>query len=102
MGGALSAEARRTITDRFARNLVSARKAAGISQELLGFGASLHRTEIGMLERGERIPRLDTLVKLAAVLNVSVGQLIEGIGWEAPELSGGQFSVARGGDGASE
>lgn len=102
MGDPLSVEARRTIGGRFARNLIAARNAAGLSQEMLGFGASLHRTEIGTLERGERVPRLDTLVKLAGVLNVSVGRLIDGIEWEAPDLGGGRFSVAQGQDDTSE
>jgi len=41
----------------------------------------LHRTEIGMLERGVRLPRVDTLIKLAGALEVSVDDLVEGIEW---------------------
>lgn len=54
------------VAKRFAANLVQARKAAGISQEELGFRASLHRTQIGILERGIRLPRIDTLVRLGS------------------------------------
>jgi transcriptional regulator with XRE-family HTH domain len=42
-------------------NVLLARRRAGISQEELGFLSMLHRTEIGQLERGIRIPRMDTV-----------------------------------------
>ncbi len=96
MSASLDPQVRRAISERFAQNMRAARKAADLSQERLGFGASLHRTEIGMLERGFRIPRLDTLVKMAAVLNVSLDELARGIYWQVPDLGGGAFAVARG------
>ena len=37
-----------------------------------------------MLERGARVPRIDTLIKLAAALAVPVGALLEGIEWTVP------------------
>lgn len=37
----------------------------GFSQEEVGLRAGLHRTEIGLLERGERLACIDTLLKLA-------------------------------------
>jgi hypothetical protein len=39
------------------------------------------RTEVGMLESGARIPRLDTLVKLIGSLEVSADELLDGIEW---------------------
>lgn len=73
---------------RFAENLVRARRLVGLSQETLGLLAGLHRTEIGKLEYGERIPRIDSIVKLASVLEVSVDQLVAGLTWEAPRRAG--------------
>jgi len=70
----------------FGANLVAARKRAGLSQEALGFRASLHRTEVGLLERGATVPRIDTLIKLASALNLPPGDLLEGIGWEPGEV----------------
>lgn len=70
-----------TLADRFGRNLVRCRKRAGLSQEELGFRASLHRTEIGMLERGIRLARVDTLVKLAGALEIPPGDLLDGMDW---------------------
>lgn len=82
------------IAVRFGNNLVRARKRAGLSQEDVGFRASLHRTEIGMLERGTRLPRIDTLVKVAAAVGVEPSELLEGLDWTAPATpTSGSFSV---------
>ncbi len=40
--------------------------------------SSLHRTEIGLLERGARVPRIDTLIKIASALPIPPAELIEG------------------------
>lgn len=69
---------------RFGLNLRKARKRAGLSQEEVGFRASLHRTEVGLLERGARIPRIDTLVKIAAVVDVRIDcALLQGFTWNS-------------------
>lgn len=70
---------------RFGENLVRHRKRAGYSQQELAFRASLHRTEIGLLENGRRLPRMITLVKLARSLEVSVDALLDGIDWVPPD-----------------
>jgi transcriptional regulator with XRE-family HTH domain len=67
---------------RFADNLCSLRRQAGRSQENLGMMAGLNRTEVGLIERGKREPRLLTLIKLAAALEVSMGVLCQGIDWQ--------------------
>jgi transcriptional regulator with XRE-family HTH domain len=54
-----------TLAQKFGENVMLYRRRAGLSQEAHGFAASLHRTEISSLERGERLPKIDTLVKLA-------------------------------------
>jgi transcriptional regulator with XRE-family HTH domain len=77
---------------RFGENLARCRKRAGLSQEQLGLRAALHRTEIGLLERGERVPRIDTMVKLAGALSLPPSQLIDGISWSPTETSKGEFS----------
>ena len=69
--------------DRFALNLRQARKTAGISQEELAERCELHRTEVSLLERGGREPRLGTLVKLAIALGTTPEALVKGIGWDA-------------------
>lgn len=69
--------------DRFAVNLRRARDVAGISQEELADRCELHRTEVSLLERGGREPRLGTLVKLATALGTDPEELCKGINWDA-------------------
>jgi DNA-binding XRE family transcriptional regulator len=69
------------------------RARAGLSQEQAAIRASLHRTEIGLLERGERCPRIDTVVKLAAAVGTTVADLLDGIAWEPGESRPGSFRV---------
>lgn len=69
---------------RLGRNVFMARRRAGFSQEALGALASLHRTEVGMVEKGERLPRVDTLIKLASALGVNASELLEGVDWVVP------------------
>ena len=79
------------IATTFGRNLHRCRKLSGLSQEELAVGASLHRTEIGLLERGERLPRIDTVIKLAGALSVPPSELILGIDWSPGTTSRGSF-----------
>jgi transcriptional regulator with XRE-family HTH domain len=76
------------------KNLWRARRRAGYSQEALGALCGLHRTEIGFVENGKRLPRIDTLMKLAAALEVRVEALVEGIEWLPPgPPTQGSFAV---------
>jgi transcriptional regulator with XRE-family HTH domain len=65
----------------FGENLRRTRRRVGLSQEELGWRSSFHRTEVGLLERGARTPRIDTLIKLACALGVEPGVLLAGIDW---------------------
>ncbi len=58
-------------------NLRTTRMRAGLSQERLARASSLHRTEISLLERAEREPRLSTIVRLADGLGVPASALLE-------------------------
>lgn len=85
------------VARRFAENLRRIRKETGLSQEEVGFRAGLHRTEVGLLERGARVPRLDTLVKLASALGVRIEcPLFEGISWETGTIAtvAGTFALS--------
>jgi len=81
---------------RFGENLERLRVRAGLTQAELGYQASLHRTEISLLERGGRLPRIDTAVKLAGCLSVSLDELAIGIGWNPgyTVVVNGEFEVA--------
>lgn len=67
------------IAGQFGDNLVRCRKLADISQDELSVRASVHRTEISQLERGLRIARIDTLVKLSGSFEVEPSELLEGL-----------------------
>lgn len=79
-------------------NLTRYRERIGLSQEEVGWRASLHRTEISQLERGMRIARADTLLKLACALEVPVGDLFAGLIWEPGQVQPGRFSLRGGGN----
>jgi transcriptional regulator with XRE-family HTH domain len=79
------------VTQKFAANLVRLRKLSRLSQHDLAVRSTLHRTEISLLERGQRLPRLDTMVKLAAALEVSTNDLVKGIEWIPDEDRGGRY-----------
>lgn len=87
------------IAEEFGKNLHRARKRAGVSQEHLAVLATLHRTEIGLLERGERLPRIDTALKLAGALGLPLEKLVEGIEWQPGSTHVGAFSLAAGDEG---
>jgi transcriptional regulator with XRE-family HTH domain len=75
----------------FGENVLLTRRLADFSQEELGFLASLHRTEIGQLERGVRLPRIDTVIKLAGALEVPPGDLLKGMAWKPSRAPNGKF-----------
>jgi transcriptional regulator with XRE-family HTH domain len=65
--------------EQFAANLRRCRKNRGLSQQRLAFDCRLHRTEISLLERGDRNPRLTTIVRLARALGVAPAELLEDV-----------------------
>ena len=72
------------VARRFGENMRRVRRQTGLTQEALGFRATLHRTEVGLLERGARVPRIDTLVKVAGALGVKIDcPLFDGIAWNS-------------------
>ena len=82
------------IAQRFGENVRRARKQAGLSQEEAAVRASLHRTEIGLLERAERTPRIDTAVKLAGAVGVPIGELLGDVEWNPGSVTWGRFELS--------
>jgi len=60
---------------RFGEQVRRLRKAAGLSQEELGFRAGIHRTYIGAVERGEQNISVDSIHKLAKALKIQPSRL---------------------------
>lgn len=65
------------IREIFARNLRSARRARGYSQEELAHRADLDRTYISSLERSVYSPTIDVVDRLALVLSLEPGALLD-------------------------
>lgn len=55
------------------------RIASGISQEYLAEVTDLSTNYIGMIERGEKVPALDTFLRIANALEVSADMLLEDV-----------------------
>lgn len=72
----------------FAQVLRDLRTEKGFSQEKLGLESGYHRTYIGMIERGRMNPTLQTILSIAAVLEIPAGELVQrteaalGPGWK--------------------
>ena len=62
-----------------ANRIKELRDRKGISQEELAHRAGLSRTGMGFLETGKRWPRLDTLMKVAQGLNITLDELLKGL-----------------------
>lgn len=80
------------VAERFGENLRRMRRREDLSQERLAKRASLHRTAIGLLEHGERVCRIDTLIKLSGAMAVPPGELLDGIDWVPGPEPDGAFS----------
>jgi transcriptional regulator with XRE-family HTH domain len=61
----------------FAENLRKARLAKKLSQEALAELASIHRTYVGSVERGERNVSIDNMERLSAAVGVSLPELLK-------------------------
>ena len=67
---------KKEILIKFGERVRELRKSKGLSQEELSFKADLHRTYIGMIERGEKNITLVNIEKIANSLEVSINNLI--------------------------
>ncbi len=59
------------------KNLRAARLDLGLSQEEIAERSGVPQGEVSRIERGERDPRVSTLLQLAKAIGVSPGQLLE-------------------------
>jgi transcriptional regulator with XRE-family HTH domain len=83
-----------TVRQRLGRNLWLARRHAAITQAEVARRADLHESVVSLLETGKRLPRADTLVKLAAALQIDPCDLLDGIEWiPGPPNRTGRFCL---------
>lgn len=67
---------RKTAKAAFGATIRRLRLGKGLSQEALAERASLHRTYVGSIERGERNVSLENMLKLAGALSVPLHEVI--------------------------
>ncbi len=91
-------ENKRLVARRFAANLARCKQESGLSLTQIAERAEIHRTHLGLLLRGDRLARIDTVVKLSAALDVPPSTLLEGVRWRPPARPGmsGKFELATG------
>lgn len=66
-----------TVRELFARRVKELRAARGWSQDELAAKSGLHRSYVGIVERGEKSATLDTVERIAKAFNVEVSEFFE-------------------------
>ncbi len=61
----------------FGKRVAELRKNAGYSQEQFAFKCKVDRTYMGTIERGEKSPTLNTIVKISNALGISKSLLFD-------------------------
>ena len=67
------------IHKKFGMRVKKLRKEKDMSQEELAFQIGVDRSYMGFVERGERNPTLDKIVKIANSLNISLSELFKSV-----------------------
>lgn len=55
------------------------RAERGLSQEAFADHCGLHRTAVGLIERGHRVPSLKTLLTISSGFGISLSELLRGV-----------------------
>ena len=61
------------------KNIRKKRLAKSWKQEVLAGKAEVTASYIGMIERGEKVPKLETLVRIINVLGATADEIMEGV-----------------------
>lgn len=72
---------------RLGENIRRLRGERGLSQDRLATEAGVDRSYMGMIERGESIPTVVALLKVAKALEVPAAALLEGVELEDDEAT---------------
>ncbi len=91
----MRAERAGDVANCFGDNLRRCRRRVGLSQAETALRAELHVTQVSLLERGERCPRIDPLLKLMTAVEASAADLLDGMDWAAPTTQRGAFYVGQ-------
>ena len=64
---------------KFGKRIRALRGDLGMTQEMLATKVGLDRSYMGFLERGERNPSLEVIIKIAKALNIKPDELLKDI-----------------------
>lgn len=64
---------------KFGKKIQELRKQKGFTQEDLADLIEVDRSYMGFVERGERNPTLDKLIKIANALKITLSELFQGV-----------------------
>jgi transcriptional regulator with XRE-family HTH domain len=67
------------IIEKFGAKVKKLRVEAELSQESLASKANVHRTYMGMIERGEKNVTLKNINKIAKALGITISDLFKGV-----------------------
>ena len=79
-------------TGAVARRIGETRKRRGLTQEELAARAGISPTHMGVIERGIKVPNLDTFVSLANALEVSADELLQDVVDKSCESASSELS----------
>jgi transcriptional regulator with XRE-family HTH domain len=79
------------LPERFGSTLTRCREGADLTKTAFAMVTELHRVEIRELERGRRLPRLDTILKLSAGVEASPCILLADLHWRPGYYVAGDF-----------
>jgi transcriptional regulator with XRE-family HTH domain len=76
------------IREVFGLTLRDLREERGLTQEHLSFKAGLHRTYVGLMERGLKSPTIVTVVRLANALDMKPSAMLRKMESSHPQVVG--------------
>jgi transcriptional regulator with XRE-family HTH domain len=79
--------------EQFGNNLSRCRRLSQLSRTEVADRVDVHPTYLGRLERGDALPRLDTIIKLSAGVNASPCTLLAGMRWRPGYFVEGDFWI---------
>ena len=65
------------VSKKVGKNIKKIREKRGLTQEELALEAGLNRAYVGYIERGRRNPSIETVAKIAKVLEVRLDELFK-------------------------
>jgi transcriptional regulator with XRE-family HTH domain len=86
-------ELTRRVAVRIGRRIRRPRRDQELSQETVAWRAEVHLTQISLIESGRRLPRIDTLIKIAGAIGVSPCEFLDGLVWEPGDRRPGRLTT---------